>query len=176
MLDMFYVKYSRYRKTFHSQHLINARHLLCIGSQCHNIVQSNTVKVLLRHLKRHYVVIRINNCADSTNGMCFLFDKFPYLLKPLISFSIEGACPNKPFGQAFCANTIVVRISSKLYGTIGWAIHPTLGSQTKPSIWIEQQQLLPFFSFSFLNSNHYNKLIDKKIQSFFLFFIINTQK
>ena len=54
------------------------------------------VKVLLRHLKRHYTTKKINNYADSKNGKDFRFEKFPYLLKPITNLSIRRACLDKP--------------------------------------------------------------------------------
>ena len=52
-------------------------------------------------MERHYIALDINNHANSTNGMHFLSDKFPYLLKSLTDFSIEGVCFDKPSKQSF---------------------------------------------------------------------------
>ena len=70
-------------------------------NQCHKITQSSAIKVLLRHLERRYITTGINNYADFTNGKSFISEKFSYLLKPLIDFSIEGVCKDKPSEQPF---------------------------------------------------------------------------
>ena len=91
-------------------------------------MQSSVIKVLLRHLERCYTAISINNHANFTNGMHFLFEKFPYLIKPLIDFSIGGEVHGQTFWTTFCVDTIAVCISSDLDGIIGSTIYLALGS------------------------------------------------
>ena len=98
MLDTLHIKYNRCYKIFHPQRLIMVRQPLYIDSQYHNIAQSSAIKMLLRYLERCYTAKNINNHADSTNGMCFIFNKFSYLLKLLTDFNIRGTCLNKPSG------------------------------------------------------------------------------
>ena len=52
-------------------------------------------------MEKHYIALGINNHANSTNGMHFLSNKFPYLLKSLTNFGIGGVCFDKPFKQSF---------------------------------------------------------------------------
>ena len=101
MSDTLHIKSNCNWKTYHSYQLIKTRKSLCIDNQCYNIKQSSTIKVLLRHLKRRYIVISIKNHADSINVMHFLFDKFPYL-SHLLTLVSKGCVQTNHLNNLLC--------------------------------------------------------------------------
>ena len=59
---------------------------------CYSQVEQTTLA--LRFVAKKTSSILPSTSSDNS-------DKFPYLLKPLIDFKIEGACPDKPSKKPF---------------------------------------------------------------------------
>ena len=104
---------------FHSQRLIIARQPLYIGNQCHQIAQSSIIKVLLRHLVRHYTTKSINNHVDTTRKWgAFFLKKNSTCLSHLLTLALERHAQTN-HADNLCAGIVVVCILKSLYGNVG---------------------------------------------------------